>query len=108
MFRFTYGLICLYTYTVVLRGFFVEIFPISFRYAKSNLPYSLRYPASVPFGHSLLLVGGLSADLGDVYTDTVLEFDVASEGWITRKEKLKTGKILFGAALVEDSIADCV
>ena len=64
---------------------------------------------SVPYGDTLLLVGGrcLSACNPDVNSRGILEYDPDSETWLKREEDMAIGRSVFGAVLVDDSIVDC-
>ena len=81
-----------------------------FRNAQEALPTDLYRPASVPYRKTLLLVGGecFSACQPHSASDEILEYEPDSESWITREEKMTTGRYTFGAALVEDIIVNCV
>ena len=61
--------------------------------------------ASVPYGDSFLLVGGLDSD---GYTNKILEYAPDSESWITREETIPRNQTSMAVALVEDRIVDCI
>ena len=69
-----------------------------------DLPYSLYSAASVQFGDTFLFIGG--AGESD-YTDTILQFDPATETFIQRTEKLGHKKIYTASFLVPDNYANC-
>ena len=66
--------------------------------------------ASVPYGHTFLIVGGECVDVCDTatqYSDEILQYDPETEGWLLRDEKMAVGKKRFGAVLAEDRVVDC-
>ena len=80
------------------------------RYANSDLPTDLHGMGSVPYGDTLLLVGGrcVSSCDPDLFSRNILEYEPDSETWLKREEETAMGRYWFGAVLVEDSIVDCV
>ena len=63
--------------------------------------------SSVQLEHTLLLVGG-QLDDGGTLSDAILQYNHETEGWVTRTEKLGTGRVFAGATMVPDSVVDCV
>ena len=71
--------------------------------AGPNLPRKCAYGVSVPFEDTFLVVGGYSS----VSLDQILQFDQETETWITRTEKLATGRHYFAAFMVPDNAVKC-
>ena len=97
------------TQTFILRKHFFFIIVwivvfILFRYAQSTLPYQLQGAASVQFGNTLLLVAGNG---NGTLTDTVLEFDLDTETFIARTERLNYSRAFAGAVLVDQNLINC-
>ena len=62
--------------------------------------------ASVPFGDSFLLVGGLNA--AEEALADILEYDGTAESWISRPESIGSGRSHMAAVLVDqDSMITC-
>lgn len=58
----------------------------------------LRSPSFVTFGNSVLMVGGYLRPPDDVHVDTIYEFDLATEDWVLRPERLneiRSGYVIY-------------
>ena len=82
---------------------------VIFRYADSPLPSDLHGQASVAFGDSFLLAGGecVAKCRAAKYLEEILEWLPEEETFVTRDERLETGRNFFGAVMVDDTIVDC-
>ena len=70
----------------------------------TDLPYTIAYGSSVPFKDTFLVVGG-EDDVN--YQTAIYQFDLTTNGWITRDEQLVTGRRLFASFLVPDNAVNC-
>ena len=59
---------------------------------------------SVPFRNSFLIVGGYK---GKNYLDMIYEFDLDTDNWKLKPQRLKKGRLFFTAFLIPDDIAGC-
>ena len=62
----------------------------------------LRSPSFVTFGNSVLMVGGYLRPPDNVHVDTIYEFDLGSEDWVLRPERLR--EIRSGFSIYEMNI----
>ena len=68
-------------------------------------PRGVTAAASVQYGDTFLVVGGLDSN-GEIL-DTIYEYDALNEEWIEREEKLATPRYNLAAVLVDDTVAFC-
>ena len=72
--------------------------------SSTGLPYPVNQAATVPFEGSFLIVGGSS---NGIYLNTILEFDVASEIWNERPERLANPRARHTAVIVTADAVQC-
>ena len=63
-----------------------------------DLPYSIRYGASVQLENTFLIVGGYNGS----YLNTLWKYDQLNEDWIQLNQTLKTARQWTTAFLVPD------
>ena len=69
-----------------------------------ELPLAVSRGGSVPYGDTFLVVAGGSEN-GP--TSLIFEFDIASNNWLTRKERLSRNMYDFDAFLIPDEFVEC-
>ena len=72
-----------------------------------NLPFPIIRAASVPFGDTFLIVGGISNGDGEELK-TILEYDPVEEIWLVRPEELSIGRdYLHAVTAVNSNFINC-
>ena len=72
----------------------------------TDLPLDVQYTASVPYGDSMLIVGGYDKTTNN-YLNSIFEYDLVTETFVNRTETLSNQRQKLAAIVVEDSIVDC-
>ena len=83
-----------------------EIFDIESRKWTNgpDLPNVIYHGESVQYKNTFLIVGGWD---GSNRFDSIYEYDIRTNQWIKRSEKLKRARLAFTAFLVPDEVAQC-
>ena len=71
-----------------------------------NLPYPLYSAASVPYGDTVLFVGGARGDFTNL-TSTMMKYDQENEAFVILDEKMANARMLFSAFFVPDNYVNC-
>ena len=67
-------------------------------FAGPSLPHPIENAASVPFGDTFLIVGGMS---GAKYLDTIYLYDVGKAAWTLMDARLSEARVNAVAMLVD-------